>query len=213
MVGGQLLLVVGHHPALALRAGDDPLDGLLQLGHVDGGLVAPRREQGGLIDQVGQVGTGEPWGGAGQVLGDDALSQRLALGVHVEDLFPAQDVGPVDDDLAVEAPGPEQGRVEDVGPVGGGDHDHTRLGVEAIQLDQQLVQGLLPLVVAAAQSGAAVAADGVDLVDEDDRRSLSLGLLEQVADPAGTDPDEHLDELGAGDGVEGDSTFQLPPFR
>jgi hypothetical protein len=34
--------------------------------------------------------------------------------------------------------------------------------------------------VTAAQAGAAVAADRVDLVDEDDRRSVGLGLLEQV---------------------------------
>ena len=76
------------------------------------------------------------------------------------------------------------------------------LGVEAVHLDQQLVQGLLALVVAAAQPGAAVAADRVDLVHEDDRGCVRLGLLEQVADPAGADTDEHLDEVGAGDRVE-----------
>ena len=44
-------------------------------------------------------------------------------------------------------------------------------GVEAVHLDEQLVERLLALVVAAAEAGAAVAADGVDLVDEDDRRA------------------------------------------
>jgi hypothetical protein len=34
----------------------------------------------------------------------------------------------------------------------------------------------------AAESGAAVAADGVDLIDEDDARRVLLPLLEQVAD-------------------------------
>ena len=73
---------------------------------------------------------------------------------------------------------------------------------EAVHLHQQLVQRLLALVVAAAESGAALAADGVDLVDEDDARAVLLGLLEQVAHPGGADADEHLDEVGPGDGEE-----------
>src|SRR6476661_2263717 len=57
-------------------------------------------------------------------------------------------------------------------------------------------------VSSAAHTGAAVPADGVDLVDEDDGRGVLLGLLEQVAHPGGADTDEHLDEVGAGDRVE-----------
>ena len=125
-----------------------------------------------------------------------------------------EQVGPVDDDLAVEAARAQQRRVEDVGPVGGGDHDDAALDVEAVHLDEHLVERLLALVVAAAQAGAAVAADGVDLVDEDDRRGVLLGLLEQVAHAAGADADEHLDEVRAGDreerhaGLAGDGAGQ-----
>ena len=99
-------------------------------------------------------------------------------------------------------PGPQERRVEDVGPVGGGDDDHVRVRVEAVHLDQDLVERLLALVVAATQAGAALAADRVDLVDEDDARRVALGLVEQVADAAGADADEHLDELRAGDAEE-----------
>jgi hypothetical protein len=59
--------------------------------------------------------------------------------------------------------------------------------------------------VSAAHAGAAVPADGVDLVDEDDRRGIGLGLLEQVAHPAGADADEHLDEVRSGDREERDA--------
>ena len=90
-------------------------------------------------------------------------------------------VGPVDGDLAVEAAGAQQGGIEDVGPVGGRDHDDVVLGLEAVHLDEQLVERLLALVVTAAHAGAAVAADGVDLVHEDDAGRVLLGLLEQVA--------------------------------
>src|SRR5215831_13892793 len=47
--------------------------------------------------------------------------------------------------------------------------------------------------------------DRVDLVHEHDRRRVGLRLLEQVAHPGCADADEHLDEVGAGDGVERDA--------
>ena len=111
-------------------------------------------------------------------------------------------VGAVDDDLAVEAARPQQRRVEDVGPVGGGDEDDVVLHLEAVHLDQQLVQRLLALVVTAAHPGTAMAADGVDLVHEDDAGRVLFRLLEEVADAAGADADEHLDEVRAGDREE-----------
>ncbi len=80
--------------------------------------------------------------------------------------------------------------------------DDVGLAVEAVHLDQDLVQGLLALVVRAAEAGAALAANGVDFVHEDDAGRVALGLVEQVAHAAGADADEHLDELGAGDGEE-----------
>src|SRR5690606_21525856 len=109
---------------------------------------------------------------------------------------------PVDDDLAVEAAGPQQRRVEDVGPVGGRDEDDAGAGVEPVHLDEQLVEGLLALVVAAAHAGTAVAPDGVDLVDEDDGRRVLLRLFEQVAHAAGAHAHEHLDEVRPRDRVE-----------
>jgi hypothetical protein len=115
----------------------------------------------------------------------------------------AGEVGGVDLDLPVEAARAQERRIEDVGAVGRGDQDHAAADVEAVHLDQQLVEGLLALVVTAAHAGAAVAAHGVDLVDEDDRRGVLLGLLEEVADAARADTHEHLDEVRPGDGVEG----------
>ena len=117
-------------------------------------------------------------------------------------LLAALEVGRVDADLAVEAAGAQQRGVEDVGAVGRRDDDDVDLGVEAVHLDEHLVERLLALVVPAAHAGAAVAADGVDLVDEDDRGGALLGLVEQVAHAARADADEHLDEVRARDRVE-----------
>src|SRR5207302_6151634 len=60
----------------------------------------------------------------------------------------------------------------------------------------------LALVVTAAEPGAAMATDRVDLVDEDDARRVLLALLEQIADSARADADEHLDEVRAADREE-----------
>ena len=97
---------------------------------------------------------------------------------------------------AVEAAGPEQRRIEHVGPVGGRQHDDAFARVEAVHLGQDLVQRLLALVVAADRAAApAGPADGVQLVDEDDRRRGLAGLLEEIAHARRAHADDHLDEL------------------
>ena len=182
--------------------GDHAHDALFELVLRDRLLAVAGRQQRGLVDEVRQVGAREAGRLAGQLGEVDGLRDRLAARVDAQDLLAAGPVGAVDDDLAVEAAGAQQGRVEDVGPVGGRDQDDVVLRLEPVHLDEELVERLLALVVTAAHAGAAVAADGVDLVHEDDARRVLLGLLEQVADAARADADEHLDEVGAGDREE-----------
>ena len=57
----------------------------------------------------------------------------------------------------------------------------------------------------AAEAGATVPADGVDLVHEDDAGRGLLRLLEEVAHAGRADADEHLDEVGARDREERDA--------
>ena len=136
------------------------------------------------------------------MLGVDVLADRDLAHVDVQDLLAAADVGQLHIDLAVETARTQQGGVQDVRPVGGRDHDHAQVGLEAVHLDQHLVQGLLALVVAAAQAGATLAADGVDFIDEDDARRVLLGVLEHVAHAGRAHADEHFDEVGAGNREE-----------
>src|SRR5262249_36573704 len=108
---------------------------------------------------------------------------------------------------AIEAAGPQQRRIEHVGTVGRGDEDDAFVRFEAVHLDEQLIERLLALVVAAAEAGAAVTPDRVDLVDEDDAGRVLLALVEQVADARRADADEHFDEIGAADREEGNVRF------
>ena len=135
VVGNEPLLLVGHHLGLALGAGNHPVDGLLELEHPDFLATAPGGEQGRLVDQVGQIGAGEARGAASQHTEIDLLAERLALGVDLEDRLASFHVRGIHHDLPVEASGAEEGRVEDVRPVGGGHDDDTAVALEAVELD------------------------------------------------------------------------------
>ena len=123
--------------------------------------------------------------------------------MDLQDLLAALDVRQTDIDLTVEAAGAEQGLIEDVGTVGGRHDDDAVVGLKSVHLNEELVQGLLAFIVAAAEAGTALAAHRVDLIDEDDAGHGLLGFVEEVAHTGGADADVHFHEIRAGDGVEG----------
>src|SRR5260370_711934 len=132
---------------------------------------------------------------------------RLVARVSVVQRAAALAVRAVQGGVRVDAARSEQGGVEHVRPVRRRDDEPVGVRVEAVHLDEQLVQGLLALVVAAAKPGATLASDGVDLIDEDDAGRVLLGLVEQVAYAARADADEHLDQLRTGDREERHAGF------
>ena len=115
--------------------------------------------------------------------------------MHAQDRLPAQHLGPIDHDRAIEATGPQQRRIERFGPIGRGHQDHAAVGIEAIHLDEEGVECLFAFVVSAHGAVAAGLAHGVEFVDEDDAGSAGIGLGEQIAHPTRPDADEHLDEV------------------
>jgi hypothetical protein len=97
------------------------------------------------------------------VLGD-------AGGVNLEDVGPPRLVRQRNLDLAVQPPRPQQRRVEHVRPVGRHDHLDRAGDVEAVELGEELHERALNLAVRGRALREAAAADGVDLVHEDDAR-------------------------------------------
>jgi len=155
-----------------------------------------------LVQQVLQIRAGKAGGSLGHLTQIHILRQRLVAGVDLQDLLAALNVRQTHIHLTVEPSGTQQRRIEDIHTVGGGQHHHALVGAEAVHFHQQLVQGLLPLIVAAAQTAAALTAHRVDLVDEHDGGRVLLGLHKQVADTAGADAHVHFHKVGAGDGQE-----------
>src|SRR5204863_7777127 len=107
----------------------------------------------------------------------DVVGDRLVAKMDLENAFAAAKIRRVDNDLPIETAWTQQRRIEYVGTVRGGDEDHAVIRFEAVHLDKQLIERLLALVMTAAKSGATVAADGVDFVDEDDARRMRFALL------------------------------------
>jgi hypothetical protein len=75
-------------------------------------------------------------------------------------------VRPVHDDLPVEAPGPQQRGIQHVGTIRGRDDDDALVRLEAVHLDEQLVERLLALIVPATKPRAAMPTDSINLVDK-----------------------------------------------
>ncbi len=204
VVGREALLLIGHDHRAPLDAHQHLVLGRLEVEHRHQAFARARRQQCGLVDEIGEIGAGKPRRAAGDHPGVDIRCDLDLAHVHLQDHLAADDVGVGDDHLTIEAAGAQQRRIEDVGPVGRGNEDDALVGLEPVHLDQELVQGLLAFVVAAAETGAAMATDRVDFIDEDNARGVLLALLEHVADSRRADTDEHLDEVGARDGKERD---------
>ena len=155
----------------------------------------PRRDQRGLVHEVGEIGTGEPRCPARDRTEIDVGFEPDLPRMHAQDLLAPVQIGVADHDLAIETARPEQRRVENVRAVGCR-HDDDAVGArEAVHLDEQLVERLFALFVAERRA-AAVASDGVELVDEDDAGLVAPRLLEEPPHTRRADAGVHLDEVG-----------------
>ena len=108
----------------------------------------------------------------------DIGRQRYATHVHFKDLLTTTDIWQTDHNLTVETAWTQQRGVKNVWTVSCRNHNDAFIAFEAIHLNQHLVQRLFAFVITAAHAGAAMAADCIDFVDENNRRAMRLGLVE-----------------------------------
>ncbi len=99
-----MLFVLGHHHGFALGAHHDFVFGQLKLSHAHRAHAHTCCKQSGLIDQVGEIRTGEPGRSAGDLGCFNILRQRHLAHMHLEDLFPTANVRKSHHNLPVEAP-------------------------------------------------------------------------------------------------------------
>ena len=114
--------------------------------------------------------------------------------MNPENLQAAGRAGHANLDLAIEASGTPQRRVEDLGDVGRAEDDHLSPRDEAVHQPKQLRDDALFHL---ADHFGALGRHGVDLVDEDDRRGVPGRLFEHVAELGLALPVELAHDLGA----------------
>ena len=207
VVGGYALVAFGDHAALLGGTRDDLVDRLGDILHVDELAVGAGGKYRRFVEQILDIRAREPRGEPRQALEVDVGSERLVAAVHLEDLFASLDIGNIDIDLPVEPARSHESGVEDIRAVGRRHDDYAVAGLEAVHLNEQLVERLFALVVAAAQTRASLSAHRVDLVDEHYAGHTALGLLEQVAHARRAHAYEHLHEVRAADGEERHAGF------
>mmetsp|Transcript_90631 Transcript_90631/g.151622 ORF Transcript_90631/g.151622 Transcript_90631/m.151622 type:complete len:621 (-) Transcript_90631:202-2064(-) len=183
---------------VALHPGNDAVDGIVNLRIRDLLLVPPSRKDGGLVHEVGQIRPRESRSPHRNDIHGDVVGQRLVLAVHRQDRLAAGDVWHIHRCLPVKTTRTKQRRVQNIWTIGRRQHNDSVVAIEPIHLSQDLVQCLLTLVIPLADPGTTGTAHGIDLIDEDEARGVLTGLLEEIANTAGTDTDEHLHELGPG---------------
>ena len=69
--------------------------------------------------------------------------------------------------MAVKPTGPEQCRIQYIGTVGCRDNNHRFMSAETVHFRENLIQGLLSLIMSPAQTGTSCAADTVEFIDKD----------------------------------------------
>mmetsp|Transcript_15987 Transcript_15987/g.34544 ORF Transcript_15987/g.34544 Transcript_15987/m.34544 type:complete len:282 (+) Transcript_15987:2167-3012(+) len=209
-------LVLGHcallhalqDGALLLNARDGAHDGHVKLLVADLCLAAPPSKQGSLVHEVGQVSACEACGSRGNVCDAHIACKRQAppLKVDLEDLLTTNAIGPLHRYPPIKPPWSQQCRVQHIWPVGCCDaDDHVVLvAVKAVQLREQLVQCLLPLVIAhTAQAHVTTLGNRINLIDEHDGWGLLACRGKELAHPHGAHAHVQLNKLGCRDAEEG----------
>ena len=182
VICGNALFMLTDDQRLSRDAHQDLIFGIFEIFVRDRLLVHTGRVQSSFVDQIRKICARKSRRASCDDGYIDILSQRNFTDVNGENSFAAFDVGTSHNDAPIETARTQQRRIENVRPVRGCDQNDAFVRFETVHLDEQLVQGLLALIVSAAEACATMAADRVDFIDEDDARSVLLSLFEQVAD-------------------------------
>ena len=94
---------------LALHTRDHPIHGVINFRECGGFLAAPGREDGGFVEQVGEIRPREARCAAGNGLQAHIRGQGFIAGVHLEHRQTALDIGHIHLNLAIKAAWTQQG--------------------------------------------------------------------------------------------------------
>ena len=196
-------LIGSHHLGLLLQSAYDSIYGIEEILLAYRLLVVAGSNEGSLVTYICNIGTREARSLTSQKIHVHCVIYLNRLEMNQEDGLTLVQTWEIYVDFSVETTCTEQGAVKHIHTVGSCQNDDATIGTETVHLGKQGVEGVFSLIVSAhCRVLAAGTAHCIDLIDEDDARSLLLCLAEEVADARCTHADEHLYEVRTAHGEE-----------
>src|SRR5216684_3880965 len=173
---GMAAFVVGNDTAVSFAHHDrpqgtklDPCQGILETIVGDVLKILTGSAKSCFINKIGEIGSGHTCRQSGQAFQRYLFVQGSSTSMNFEDGFPPHTVRVRYSDVAVKAARTQQGFIQDINAVSRGKYYNCIAPIETIELDQQLVEGLIALVVAG-DAHRSLATDCINLIDKDDAR-------------------------------------------
>src|SRR5947207_14680344 len=113
--------------------------------------------------------------------------------MHPQNFFATFHVGQIDRDLAIETTRTQQRGIEHIRSIRSCDDDDAFLRIEAVHLDEECVERLFALVMAATNAAAAMPAHRGEFIVDNNAGRGGYSVGEHVAHTLSADYDEHLD--------------------
>ena len=138
------------------------------------------RVQRSAVAQRAQIGASQTAAGSSEGRQVHIFGHGLAAHLHLQNGQTLRLIGQADFNDDVKAPWPQQRRVDHVGPIGSGQHQHALEFFDAVEFGQELTDHAL----ADTGVGCATAAPWhqcIDLVEEDQTGRCLLGFLKHFA--------------------------------
>ena len=198
VISSIALFLVRHDHRFALCAHHDFVFGQFKLFHFHNTFTGARGKQGGFVHQVGQISTRETRSTTSNNARLDIITHRHFAHVDLENLLATTNIRQTNHNLTVKTTWTQERRVQHVRTVSGGNHNDAVIHLKAVHLNQQLVKGLLTLIMTAAHTVTTVTTDSINFIDEDNARRVLFSLLKHVTNTAGTNTHEHFNEVRTG---------------
>mmetsp|Transcript_8259 Transcript_8259/g.16557 ORF Transcript_8259/g.16557 Transcript_8259/m.16557 type:complete len:200 (+) Transcript_8259:681-1280(+) len=176
------LLCLRHDGSLLLWSSNNALEGISNFIVCDLSKITTSRENSSFVHEVGKISSCETWGSACHFVKVNIFCQRLSCRVHLQNRHTALNIWTIDSHLTIKSPWAKQGGIQDIWSVCGSKHNDTCVAFKSVHLCQQLIDGLLSLIITSSHSSTTLSSYGIDLIDENDAWRLGLGLFEQVTD-------------------------------
>ena len=127
--------------------------------------------------------------------------------MHTQNLLATTHTWERHGDFTIKATWSEEGIVENINAIRGGDDNNTRLIIKSVHLSQELIDGLFAFIIRGHATRTALLPNRVNFVDEDNTWLIFTSHLKEFPNSLSTHTHKHLHKIGGGTLNEGDVGF------